>query len=482
MKKFSRRFRPDHLTGQLTILVLVAIVLFHVTLTIVFRLLNAEPKLPLAGPVELTTSYLLAIDLAPVSERQNILSDFAHVTPWVTLTVQDERPDAGRPNEQTPELDILRAHLWPQANVYLASTPSKSNSKPVVIALRKGGYALMSASQPLPPGMLAMPPLPNGSPPGKAPFGGLPKGPPPGSLMLIGPTLFFFLLCAAILTIWTSNAVVSPLVKLVGQAERLPSELNEQELIVEEGPQEVRELTRALNRMQIRIYSMIAARAQVLAAVSHDLRTIITRMRLRAEFIDDEMLRTKMLQDVELMDSMLYKNLQHLRQARKTPEQSLIDLDSVLQTVSDQFVDLGHDVTYRGGEHQMIRGSLTDLQRVFNNLIENAVTYAGKVVVAVEEPSADVVQIDVMDEGSGISTQDKARVVEPFVRGQPARNMNEHGGFGLGLSIVRTLVEEVGGTLQLLDREPHGLIARVILLRAFVDGLGSHPSNVTYFE
>jgi signal transduction histidine kinase len=458
MKTFSSRFRPDHLAGQLTILVLVAIVLFHVTLTIVFRLLNAEPKLPVIGPVELTASHLLAIDLAPVSERQKILSDLAHVTPWTTITVQDERPDAARPNKQSFELDTLRAHLWPQADVYAASTPSIGNSQPVAIALRKGAYALVSASQSLQLGGLSIPPPP------------------------IGPALFFFLLCTAILTIWMSNTVVSPLVKLAGRAERLPDESNERELIVEEGPREVRELTRALNRMQIRIYSMIAARAQVLAAVSHDLRTIITRIRLRAEFIDDEMLRTKMLQDVELMDSMLYKNLQHLRHACKTPEQSLIDLDSVLQTVSDQFVDLGHDVTYRGGSRQMIRGSLTDLQRVFNNLIENAVTYGEKVVVAVEGPWAGVVQIDVMDEGPGISTQDKARVIEPFVRGQPARNMNEHGGFGLGLSIVRTLVEEVGGTLELLDREPHGLIARVILPRAFVGSRGPHPSKSTYLD
>ncbi len=481
MKTFSRRFRPDHLVGQLTILVLVAIVLFHVTLTVMFRLLNAEPKLPFIGPAELTASYLLVIDLVPVSERQDLLSDLAHVTPWATFTIQDERPDSAGPNEQLPELDILRAHLWPQADVYMASTPSKSNSKAIAIALRKGAYALVSVSQSQQPGLLAMPPPPNGFPPGEAPFNGLPKGPTPGSFIFIGSALFFFL-CAAILTIWTSNTVVSPLVKLAGRAERLPSESNEQDLIIEEGPQEVRELTRALNRMQIRIYTMIAARAQVLAAISHDLRTIITRMRLRAEFIDDEILRTKMLQDVELMDSMLYKNLQHLRQARKTPEQSLIDLDSVLQTVSDQFVDLGHDVTYRGGAHQMIRGSITDLQRVFNNLIENAVTYAEKVVVAVEEPSAGVVQIDVMDEGPGISTQDKARVIEPFVRGQPARNMNEHGGFGLGLSIVKTLVEEVGGTLQLLDREPHGLIARVILPRAFVESRGPHPSKFTYLD
>ncbi|HET6377769.1 MAG TPA: hypothetical protein VFG05_05610 [Methylocella sp.] len=98
--------------------------------------------------------------------------------------------------------------------------------------------------------------------------------------------------------------------------------------------------------MQIRISSMIAARIQVLAAVSHALRTIITRLRLRAEFIEDEMLRNKMLRDAGLMDSMLYENLLHLRKARPLPEQSLVDLDGVPQSMSDLFVDLGHDVTY----------------------------------------------------------------------------------------------------------------------------------------
>jgi signal transduction histidine kinase len=260
-----------------------------------------------------------------------------------------------------------------------------------------------------------------------------------------------------------SNAVASPLVKLARQAERFPSESDEWRPLVEQGPREVRELTRALNRMQTRIQSMIAVRTQVLAAVSHDLRTIITRLRLRTEFIDEETLRTRMLQDVELMDSMLYKNLQHLRQRQQVHEQAIIDLDSVLQTVSDQFIDLGHDVAYRGGKHQLVRGSLTDLQRVFNNLIENAVRYAGKVVVEVEELPTGLIQVDVMDEGPGISVEDKARVIEPFIRGQPARNMNEHGGFGLGLAIVKALVEEAGRALRLLDREPHGLIARVIL-------------------
>lgn len=462
------------------------------------EIVEGDPRRDPGGPVDFNASYILAIDLAPVSERQNILSDLANLMPWSTFAIMEDRPDPAGADEPAPELDALRSHLWPQAEVYLAAA-SSSYARTAVVALRKGGYVLVRALQPPQPGTRLMPPSPNGNSHGVHPFGQpskekpdgpaaspsapslrpQPPGPPPfhgpPSVFILSGSALFFFLCAAILTIWMSNTIVSPLVKLAQQAERFPNESYEGELIAGKGPQEVRNLTRALNRMQIRISSMIAARAQVLAAVSHDLRTIITRMRLRAEFIEDEMLRNKMLQDAELMDSMLYKNLLHLRQARPMPEQSLVDLDSVLQTVSDQFADLGHDVTYRGGGHQMIRGSLTDMQRVFNNLIENAVTYSGKAVVVIEEPSADVIQIDIMDEGPGIPAQDKARLIEPFVRGQPGRNMNEHGGFGLGLSIVKVLVEEASGTLQLLDREPQGLIARVTLPRAFVadPGLGS---------
>jgi signal transduction histidine kinase len=174
-----------------------------------------------------------------------------------------------------------------------------------------------------------------------------------------------------------------------------------------------------------------------------------------------------MLHDADLMDSMLYKNLQHLRDAKSAPDRGLIDLDSVLQTVSDQFADLGHDVTYRGGQHQIILGSLTEMQRVFNNLVENAVTYAKKVVITLDQPSPEIIRVDVADDGPGIRAENKQRVLEPFVRGEPARNMNDHSGFGLGLSIVRSLVEDVGGGFQLLDHEPHGLIARVTLPRAF---------------
>ena len=470
MNKFLQRFRPDHLGGQVAILILVSIIVFHVTLVVAFQFVVGDWKPLFKGPIELTASYILAIDLAPTQERQKILSDLARVTPWTKFAVLDDQPNAIASTRPDPELGSLRAHLWRDAEVFLVPNPSDGGTRTVAIALRKGGYALVSASQeagPWPP--LGPPPPLEQLQAGAAPPAGLPRppslfGPLPAPIWL-GSALFFFL-CATILTIWTSNAVVAPLVKLARQAERFPHESSEGELIAEEGPQEVRDLTVALNRMQARIYSMIAARAQVLAAISHDLRTVITRMRLRAEFIDDETLRKKMLNDADLMDSMLYKNLQHLRSEGRATQRSLVDLDSVLQTVCDQFTDLGHDVAYSGGEHQPIRGSLTDLQRVFSNLIENAVAYAGKATIVIDQPSPDIIQVDVVDEGPGISAQDKPHVIEPFVRGQPARNMNKHVGFGLGLSIVNSLLEEHGGALKLLDGKSCGLIARVILPRA----------------
>jgi signal transduction histidine kinase len=186
---------------------------------------------------------------------------------------------------------------------------------------------------------------------------------------------------------------------------------------------------------------------------------------MRSEFIDDESIRAKMLQDLDLMDSMLYKNLQRLRENRLATEYRLIDLNSIIQTVVHHFSDSGHRVNYDGAGRQMIVGSSVDLQRIFNNLIENAVKYAGAASVVLTEPSADVVQIDVMDEGPGISPRDKQRLIEPYRRGAAAAQ----GGFGLGLSIAHSLVEQANGQLRLIDREPRGLIVRITLPRGQVD-------------
>lgn len=454
MNSFLRQLRPDGLAGQIALVVLAVIVLFHLALTTANYLGSSDGRRPIVEPGEYIATAMWAIDAAAIPERSKVLATLNKATPWIKFSVRAAAPNLTADSEESGDLKDLKAHLWEGAQVSAVTTLSENSSSDFAVALRKGGYAVATPS-------------------GTSAFArrgvlwATRSGATPFSVRLLERSALFFLFCATILTMWVSSAVVAPLVRLAREAEQFPDESNRKRLIEEAGPREVRDLTRAINRMQSCIQAMIEARSQALAAISHDLRTIITRIRLRSEFISDDALKSKMLRDAELMDSMLYKNLQHLRDASHAPERGLIDLDSVLQTVCDQYVDLGHDVTYRGGQHQIILGSLTEMQRVFNNLVENAVTHAKEVVVTLQQPSPDVISVDVADDGPGIPANIRSRVLEPFVRGEPARNMNEHVGFGLGLSIVRSLVEELGGSLQLLEREPHGLVARVILPRAF---------------
>ncbi|BBU61330.1 two-component sensor histidine kinase [Methylosinus sp. C49] len=477
MTRFWRTLRPDHLAGQIAILVLASIVLFHACVAIAVHFFQYDrdaarkdraPPPSHVAAIETASALAWAFDLASIAERERLIAAFDDLSHGLRPSLANDRPPAAQATRSEPSPITLRGRLWPEAEVFNVAPDGRR----LAIALRKGGYLTLApisresrregfgdgGPRDPPPGDFSGA-QPVGSPPPPPQSG--PAPPPPMGIWL-GSALFF-LICAAILTLWTSSAVVAPLVELARRAEKFPSESCESALLVEKGPQEVRDLTRSLNRMQARIYAMIAARSRVLAAISHDLRTIITRMRLRAEFIDDAPLRAKMLHDVDLMDSMLYKNLLYLREERYRHTQEIVDLDSVLQTVADQFADLGHDVAYEGDGRRMVNGSLVDLQRVFANLIENAVTHGRHVVISVARGAEEGVQIDVSDDGPGIPDAEKDEVVEPFVRGRPGRNLNEHAGFGLGLSIVRALVEEAGGSLRLLDREPHGLVARVTL-------------------
>jgi signal transduction histidine kinase len=200
----------------------------------------------------------------------------------------------------------------------------------------------------------------------------------------------------------------------------------------------------------------------MLAAISHDLRTPITRMRLRTEFIEDEASRRRMLADLDQMMSMLESVLSLLRNDRRLEAMTLVDVASTLQLVTDQFTDMGHKVSYVGPGHAMAMARPDDLCRGVTNLVENAVRFGSEVTIRLMV-AADTMTIDVADDGPGISDADKAAMLEPFVRGDEARNMNEAAGFGLGLSIARAIALAHGGELSLHDRRPHGLVVRMDL-------------------
>ncbi|WP_457798246.1 ATP-binding protein [Methylocystis sp. S23] len=450
-----RRLQPDRLAGQITFLILASIVSFQTVVLVTFHVLDVEGRRHIVDQADFIASVILALDAAPNDDRQNLLSEFSHAVPFANIHIQAERPASVEVDDRefANEIRLIQTDLWPSADVFASVAPSDAAPGIMGVSLRKGGYALISITQ-------------HRKPP-RSVWRWLWQ-PEPGTPFLLTPwalSALLFFVSTSVLVLWASNGIVEPLITLARHAELFPGDGDGDRPLQERGPSEVRELTRSINRMQHRIRLMIAARTRILAAVSHDLKTIITRLNLRTEFIADDGLRMKMLRDVNLMDSMLRKNLEHLRAESDKSDYSPIDLDSVLQTVADQFAEMGCNVTYIGGGHQMIVGSLTDMQRVFSNLVENAVHHADEVVIRIQESSDGKLQIDVADNGVGIPDDQKATVFEPFVRGEPGRTMDRHSGFGLGLSIVRSIVKNHGGAVSLLDASPHGLIVRITLPR-----------------
>ncbi len=426
---------------------------------VTFHVLDVEGRRHIVDQTDFIASIILALDAAPVDARDDLLREFARAVPFANIRLMDVRPDPVEVGDRefNNEIRLIRSDLWNGAGVFAAQAPIDRAPGEIAVDLRKGGYALVSISQ-------------HQKPP-RSVWRWLWQ-PEPGTPFLLTPwalSALLFFLSTSVLVLWASNGIVEPLITLARHAEQFTGDGEGDQPLDERGPSEIRELTRSINRMQGRIRTMIAARSRVLAAVSHDLKTIITRLNLRTEFISDATLRTKMLRDISLMDAMLHKNLQHLRAESDKSDYSLMDLDSVLQTVAHQFADIGHDVSCSGGRHQMMLGSLTDMQRVFTNLVENAVHHAHKVEIVMQETGTGEIQVDVIDDGPGIADDKKESVFEPFVRGEPGRTIDSRSGFGLGLSIVRTLVNHHGGTVELIDRLPHGLIVRVILPAAIAE-------------
>jgi signal transduction histidine kinase len=273
--------------------------------------------------------------------------------------------------------------------------------------------------------------------------------------------LLFAVISVTLLGLWAARALTAPLSSFARAAESFS--LNGAAApLPERGPEEIRSVAKALNRMRERISALIDDRTRMLAAISHDLRTPITRMRLRSEFIEDEMHRSRMLSDLDQMRSMLESVLSFLRNDRKLESMTLVDIAITLQLVADQFADMGHKVAYDGPVHAMATLRPDDLHRSITNLVENAVRYGASATIRLAV-SSDTATIDVEDDGPGISDERKDVMLEPFVRGDDARNMDEVTGFGLGLSIARSIVLAHGGELSLNDQQPHGLIVRIRL-------------------
>jgi signal transduction histidine kinase len=421
------------ISGQLAALVVASIVAIHLILTasfLVHRPDQIDPSID-RGHGQLAAAIQL-LGAAPAAARPRLLSDIARAFPLLEIESLAPGAAAAIRDPDSPELRGLHRRLGSSYRVF--SLSPQNDSRKVGIALPDG--ALISAKL-----------LPDQ----RRPF-------------WIGPwivTLLFGAICVTLLGLWAARALTAPLSSFARAAEDFS--LNGAAApLPERGPEEIRSVAKALNRMRERITTLIDDRTKMLAAISHDLRTPITRMRLRSEFIEDDIHRSRMLGDLDQMRSMLESVLSFLRNDRKLESMTLVDIASTLELVTDQFADMGHKIAYDGPEHAMATVRPDDLHRSVTNLVENAVRFGAEATIRLKV-SPDIVTIEVEDDGPGISDARKQVMLEPFVRGDDARNMDEAAGFGLGLSIARSIVLAHGGELSLNDRQPHGLIVRIEL-------------------
>lgn len=224
-----------------------------------------------------------------------------------------------------------------------------------------------------------------------------------------------------------------------------------------EGPEEVRRLAHALEAMQTRTIRLVDDRTQALAAVSHDLRTPITRMRLRAGFLEDGDVQARMEADLAEMEGMIAATLAYLQGERESEPRQLTDVGVLLSTLCDAAADAGASVTFEGPGHLDVLCRPVALRRAVSNLIGNAVSYGGTARVTLA-PARDTLTITIDDDGPGIAPDELERVFEPFYRLEASRNRDK-GGVGLGLTISRQAVLEQQGTLGIENRPEGGLRA-----------------------
>jgi signal transduction histidine kinase len=262
-------------------------------------------------------------------------------------------------------------------------------------------------------------------------------------------------------SIWAVRRATQPLNLFAQAAERLGVDFNAPPM-AETGPREVRGAAKAFNVMQHRLQTFVNNRTHMLAAISHDLRTPITRLRLRAEFINDDEQRDKMLVDLDEMEAMIAATLQFARDdVMGEPAQSL-DLAALVRACSDAGMESGK-VTCILPDELLFTGRPVGLKRMVNNLLGNAQRYAQNVEVELIATD-DAISLSVRDDGPGIPEDMLERVFSPFVRVEGSRS-RDTGGVGLGLAAVKTIVQAHGGSVVLLNRDGGGLDVRVTLPR-----------------
>ena len=443
------RLWPARLTGQLTAFLFLAVLASQVVLLVIFMQFSAALPPDLMLLAEQSTAVVQEVETAPERRRDAILEGASYgraqywISPGSALTDRSEpgvepllsrvraaladgetRPIragvrtpeqlSGLGHETLPALDAggrltvlsfsLRDGRW--LNVAQVRTPRESLLWPALLTLAVTGAAIVLAT----------------------------------------------LLAARHLT--ARFAELAHAAQRVGRGEMI-------EPLPEVGPLDIRATARAFNQMQARLQRFVQDRTRMLAAISHDLRTPLTSLRLRAELLDDEEAQRHMVRTIEEMQRITDATLAFARDESAHEDTRTVDLTGLVAGICDDLLYICKDVTFEPAPALPYVCRPDDVKRAMRNLIENAVSYGKRATVSLGS-MPDGVRVFVDDEGPGIPPPDFERVFQPFVRLDKARSSTS-GGSGLGMSIARTIVRAHGGDIELKNRPAGGLRVTVFL-------------------
>ena len=422
-----------NISGQIAALVIASIIAIHLILTAIFLVSRPDQPDPTIdrGHAQFAAAVLL-LGAASAADRPRLFADIARAFPKLEI---ESLPPGPVPPAGDPEgLDLRSLHRRLDSSYRIFPLAHDQGRHKVGIALPDG--AMISAKV-----------LPDQRP---RPFWSGPWA----------VTLLFAIVSLTLLGLWAARALTAPLSSFAKAAESFS--LNGAAApLPERGPEEIRSVAKALNRMRERITTLIDDRTRMLAAISHDLRTPITRMRLRPEFIDDAEQRTRMEADLQEMEAMIAATLSFARDEANAEPRVATDIAVLLKRVVEDAKAAGHDVRYAGPDHRDIVASPMLLRRAFANLIDNAIRYGERARVGLAA-APGAVRIAIEDDGPGIPESETEKVFAPFYRLEGSRS-RETGGTGLGLSVARNAILGHGGTIELRNRAEGGLTVSVTL-------------------
>lgn len=438
MRGLAARIWPRSLAGRITLLLIGGLTLLHLGSMAVHEqaLHGAESGARIDRLAERVSAAAAAV--SPLPEAARDAAAHALSLPGIELHWDRLSPVAEGPIP--PALALAAARLGPGVRMSWDPKAEPGHRAVGAVPLEAGGWLAFSASW-------------------IGPHGGTTWGAmaPGDGLASMAAMALGIALASALVVRW----ITRPLRRLADAADAIGRDLQSHPLPTD-GPSEVRDAAAAFNAMQDRIRRLVEDRTEALASMSHDLRTPLSRLRLRAGFLPEGEDRARLEADIAEMEAMVGRTLDYIREGRDGEPARPADLAAILQTLASDATDAGHDVAYEGPPRAVLPLRRLAAKRALSNLVENAVTHgAPPVRLRVRDEGARVV-VEVADAGGGIRPEDRGRALMPFGQLDAARGK---GGSGLGLAIVERFAEASGGRVELGSAPEGGLVARLALPR-----------------